>query len=78
MPDTRRDTGHFARALVQLPPGKNVLAHGTMISWKDCMALWAKILKVPGGYYKQVEFDKIAPGVFQALTSRRELKAVSN
>ncbi len=65
MIDTRRDTGSFVRALVQLSPGMNVLAYGSMISWKDYMAVWAKILKLPGGSYKQVTidvFDKLAPG----------------
>lgn len=65
MIDTRKDTGYFVRALVQLPPGKNVLAYGSMISWKNYMTLWAKILKLPGGFYKQLsieDVDKIAPG----------------
>ena len=65
MIDTRRDTGHFVRALDQVPPGKNVLAYGSMISWKDYMTLWAKILRLPGGCYKQVTIDTIdwiAPG----------------
>ena len=65
MIDTRRDTGHFVQALVQLPPGKNVLGYGSMISWKDYMTLWAKTLNIPGGYYKQIaiaEIEKFAPG----------------
>ena len=65
MIDTRRDTGYFVRALVQHPPGKNVLAYGSLISWKDYMTLWAQTLKLPGGYYKQItidEFNKIVPG----------------
>lgn len=67
MIDTRRDTGQFVRALVQLPPGKNVLAYGSMITWKDYMNTWAKILKLRGGYYKPVtidEIDKLVPGGF--------------
>lgn len=65
MIDTRRDTGHFVRALVELPPGKKVLAYGSMISWKDYMDTWAKILKLTGGHYKQVtidDIDKLVPG----------------
>ena len=65
MIDTRKDTGHFVRALIQLPPGKNLLAYGSMISWKDYMTLWAKTLKLPGGRYKQLtiaEMEQIAPG----------------
>ncbi len=67
MIDTKKDTGQFVRALVQLPPGKNLLAYGSMISWKDYMALWARILKLPGGFYKQLtieDVDKMAPGGF--------------
>ena len=65
MIDTRKDTGNFVLALIKLSPGKNLLAYGTIISWKDYMTLWAKILNLPGGSYKQVtidEVDKIAPG----------------
>ena len=65
MIDTKKDTGHFVRALIQLPPGKNLLAYGSMISWKDYTTLWAKILELPGGYYKQLtidDFDKMVPG----------------
>ena len=65
MIDTRKDTGYFVRALVQSPPEKNVLAYGSMISWKDYMTLWAQILELPGGYYRQVPvdlFDKKVPG----------------
>lgn len=65
MIDTRRDTGYFVRALVQSPPGKNVLAYGSLISWKDYMTLWAQILEVPGGHYRQVPvelFDSRVPG----------------
>ena len=64
MIDTRKDTGYFVRALVQVPPGKNLLAFGSMISWKDYMALWAEVLQVPAAY-RQItieDVDKIAPG----------------
>ena len=59
MIDTRRDTGHFVRALVQVPPGKNLLAYGTMISWSAYMALWAKTLGLPGGSYRQLTIEEI-------------------
>ena len=65
MIDTRKDTGYSVRALVQQPSGKNALAYGSMIRWKDYMAVWAKILNLPGGYYRQGtidEADGVAPG----------------
>lgn len=65
MIDTRKDTGYFVRALVQLPPGKNVLAYGSMISWKDYMTLWGKTLGLPGASYKQLTIeavDQMLPG----------------
>lgn len=65
MIETRKDTGYFVRALIKLPPGKNVLAYGSLISFKDFMELWVKILKVPGGSYKQLsieDVDRILPG----------------
>ncbi|MCJ1450087.1 hypothetical protein MMC28_000416 [Mycoblastus sanguinarius] len=65
MINTRKDTGYFVRALVQVPPGKNLLAFGSMISWKNFMALWANMLHLPGGVYKQLtieDVEKFAPG----------------
>ena len=59
MLDSRRDTGHFVRALVQLPPGKNLLAYGSMISWSAYMALWAKTLGLPGGSYRQLTTEEV-------------------
>ncbi|KAG6850400.1 hypothetical protein C0991_010409, partial [Blastosporella zonata] len=62
---TRKDTGYLVRALIQVPPGKNLLGFGSMISWNDYMKLWGEILGFPGSHYKQVDVEtvaKLAPG----------------
>ncbi|CEI67576.1 hypothetical protein FVEN_g5667 [Fusarium venenatum] len=41
--DARQDTGKFAKALVQVEPGKNLLGYGSLISWNEFAALWGKI-----------------------------------
>ncbi|PVH81998.1 NAD(P)-binding protein [Cadophora sp. DSE1049] len=43
MVDARHDTGTCTKALVQVPPGKNLLAFGSMMSWNEWVALWGKI-----------------------------------
>ncbi|KAI6747667.1 hypothetical protein HG530_015775 [Fusarium avenaceum] len=41
--DARVDTGKFAKALVQVEPGKNLLGYGSLISWNEFAALWGKV-----------------------------------
>ena len=53
-----RDTGYFVRALVQVPPGKNLLGEGAMISWKDSLKVWCEIHNVPNGGYHSVTIDE--------------------
>lgn len=62
---TRKDTGYFVHTLIPVPPGKNLLGYGSIISWNDYMKLWARTLGLPGGSYKQLtvdDFDRAAPG----------------
>ncbi|KAG6908847.1 hypothetical protein DXG01_003013 [Tephrocybe rancida] len=56
---TRKDTGYLVRALIQVPPGKNLLGFGSLISWSDYMKLWGEILGVPTRY-EQVDVDTAA------------------
>ena len=63
MIDAVRDTGAFVKALLQAPPGKNVLGYGSLISKNNFMRLWSSILNVEG-VFKQVseeEFDEKFP-----------------
>ncbi|KAH7183924.1 hypothetical protein DER44DRAFT_834986 [Fusarium oxysporum] len=41
--EPRQDTGKFAKALVQVEPGKNLLGYGSLISWNEFAALWGKV-----------------------------------
>ena len=54
--DTPADTGPFVKALIELPPGKNLLAYGSVISWNDWMKLWCQINGVEGSY-KSMSLD---------------------
>lgn len=54
---TQRDTGNFVKALLQVPPGKNLLGAGAHHSWKETMKIWCDCQKVPYGGYKEANTD---------------------
>ena len=54
---TERDTGSFIQALVQSPPGINLLGYGSLIGWAEYMRLWTSILRVPGSF-QQVSMEE--------------------
>ena len=61
--DTCADTGAFVKGLLSVPPGKNLLGYGSLISKEDYMRIWCKHLGVKG-VFKQVsteEWDKQFP-----------------
>ncbi|KAF2477402.1 NAD(P)-binding protein [Lindgomyces ingoldianus] len=43
MVDPRADAGHFTKALVELPAGKNLVGAGSLLSWNDWCQIWGKI-----------------------------------
>ncbi|MCJ1393922.1 hypothetical protein MMC18_006798 [Xylographa bjoerkii] len=47
---TANDTGSFVKALVQSPPGTNLLGYGSLIGWSEYMRLWTSVLKVSGRF----------------------------
>ncbi|KAI9717640.1 MAG: hypothetical protein M1812_004585 [Candelaria pacifica] len=51
---TRKDTGYFVRALIQLPPGKTLLGYGMMISPKEYLKLWTEIHGVRNGGFREL------------------------
>jgi hypothetical protein len=60
---TQRDTGAFVKALVDAPPGKDLLGVSQTMTWPEWMKLWGDILGVKAGY-KQIsteEFFKDVP-----------------
>ncbi|TKA68787.1 hypothetical protein B0A49_06279 [Cryomyces minteri] len=57
------DCGYLVRALVQAPPGTNLLAFGDRMLWADYVALWSKTTGVPATFEKTTvaEHAKLSP-----------------
>jgi hypothetical protein len=53
--DVNADTGNFAYAVHQMPPGKHYMA-GEYLSWPDFAKAWAKVTGATIRY-KEVAFD---------------------
>ncbi|MCJ1386082.1 hypothetical protein MMC17_009207 [Xylographa soralifera] len=67
---THEDTGSFVKALVDLPPGKDLLGVSEHMTWPEWTKLWGDILGVKATF-KQVSEDEYYRGVPDPL--RREL-----
>ncbi|KAG4414577.1 hypothetical protein IFR04_012275 [Cadophora malorum] len=52
MVEARHDPGTCTKALVQVPAGKNLLCFGSMMSYNEWTALWAKILGVKATFVR--------------------------
>lgn len=55
---TGKDTGPFVKALVQLPPGKNILAYGSMTSPNEFMKIWCEMNNARG-HTRQLSLDEM-------------------
>jgi hypothetical protein len=64
--DTYQDTGSFVKALVDLPPGKDLLGVSQTMTWPEWMKLWGDILGVKAGF-KQVSGDEFFRNVPEPL-----------
>lgn len=56
--------GKFAKALLQVEPGKNLLGYGSFIGWNEFAALWGKVHGVTC-YFKRVDrkvLEEAIPG----------------
>lgn len=65
--DARKDTGPFVRALLQVPPGVNLLGETSLVSWKEYMRIWGQLLGVRKSEYREVSiqsYDEAIPGGF--------------
>lgn len=65
--DARKDTGPFVRALLQIPPGVNLLGETSLVSWTEYMRVWGKLLGVAKSEYEDVSdesYDEAIPGGF--------------
>jgi hypothetical protein len=51
--DVNGDTGNFAYAVYQMPPGKSYMAEGTTCTWPEWIAAWSRATGVLATY-KQV------------------------
>ena len=61
-----RDTGSFVKAVVDLPPGKNLLAVSEYMSFPEWVDVWSRVLGVEATY-KQVSNDAFFENVPEAL-----------
>lgn len=68
---THRDTGPFVKALVDLPPGKDLLAVSEWMTFPEWMETWGRVLGVEARY-QQISSEEMFEGVPAALTE--ELK----
>lgn len=67
-----KDTGIFVRALIQASPGKKLLGYGSLISWKDYLALWTRLQGVRNGGIKAVSVKEMAELIGNVETMGRE------
>ncbi|KAL5352571.1 hypothetical protein ACLOAV_002519 [Pseudogymnoascus australis] len=70
MVDARHDTGHFTKALVQVPSGKNLLGFGSMLSWNEWVVIWGRVHGVKCRFERldrKVVEDAIPGGVGEEL-----------
>jgi len=58
------DAGNFVRALIKVPPGKNLLAFSALLPWADYVKLWSSINGVKATFEHSTvkELDELAPG----------------
>lgn len=57
--DVREDCGYFVRALVQSPPGKNLLGAGSFATWEEYLKLWCDIFGQKYGGYDQLPLEAL-------------------
>lgn len=52
------------QALAKLPPGKNIIAYGNLMTWEEYVKVWSKVTGVPAAFEKATvaEHDKLGPG----------------
>lgn len=67
---TQKDTGGFVKALIEMPPGKNLIGVSERMTWKEWTKIWGDVLGVKAGF-RQVSEDTFWKGVPDAM---RELQ----
>jgi hypothetical protein len=63
--DTQADTGKFVRALVKMPPGKDLLGVSEMVPYGDYLKIWGDLNGVSTRYthLSGEEYEKLLPEV---------------
>ena len=58
------DAGSFTLALTKVPPGKNLIAYGDLLTWPEFVKLWSKITGAKAEFESSevADMDKLAPG----------------
>jgi NmrA-like family len=64
---TSKDTGEFVKALIQVPPGKNILGVSEQIGWEEWVKIWGATLKVQARYEK-VSMEEYLNGLPENLS----------
>lgn len=72
---TQRDTGPLVRALVEAEPGKSLLGYSELMSWKEYMKVWARVLGLKlagddGSGHKELSVEEAR----EAIEGPEELK----
>lgn len=60
--EVNKDTGPFAYAVSQMPPGKTYLAEGTTCSWPEFLSTWGEVNNV-GTKYVELTLDTFIENV---------------
>ncbi|TGO23611.1 hypothetical protein BPAE_0127g00320 [Botrytis paeoniae] len=66
---TQKDTGGFVKALIDLPPGKNLIGVSERMTWKEWTKIWGDFLGVKAGFRQVSEetFWKDVPDAMREL-----------
>lgn len=64
---THKDTGAFVKALIDIPPGKDILAVSEYMTFPDWMEIWGRVLGVKASY-KQLSNEEFFEGIPEAFT----------
>lgn len=62
--DPRKDTGPWARALLQLPPNSTLMAASEWLTWPDWIKIWGEVTGVKTSYRQTTveDLDEHIPG----------------
>ncbi|TGO39325.1 hypothetical protein BHYA_0056g00360 [Botrytis hyacinthi] len=66
---TQKDTGGFIKALIEMPPGKNLIGVSERMTWKEWTKIWGDALGVKAGFRRVPEetFWKGVPDAMREL-----------